>query len=79
MFGILLLIAGLAVYFVTSYDTLGVIVALIGGIIVFFQVFVFVFVAGKVAKIEKDIRGHHDSFFSDFDSRRAKRRGRTLR
>lgn len=78
MFGILLLIAGLAVYFVTSYDTLGVIITLIGGSIVLLQVIFAAFAMSKFNKIRKDIE--NDSFFSDFDARRSRRvRGRRLR
>ena len=47
---ILVLLAGLIVYFVTEYDTLGLIVTAIGGSLVLLQLIWFVFVASKVRK-----------------------------
>jgi len=49
MLSILLLIAGLCVYFVTEYDTLGVIIAIIGGVLVAIQLLFFVLVAVGIA------------------------------
>ena len=67
MWSVLILIAGLVIFFITNLDSLGLALVAVGGVLAGLQILWFIFVAGKVRKVQREV--FNDKFFDRFDSK----------